>query len=77
MIDPDPRGPLRTITKVQQTRSATLVTHDCGHVCSRSQIYSHKVGALSRCLFCGPHGLEPWAVDLREKAKADSLKAGD
>jgi hypothetical protein len=48
----DIRGPLRTITAIEETAGFTLLTLDCSHVSRCNQIFHYKVGAESRCTFC-------------------------
>lgn len=55
----DPRGPMRRIVAVEPTSACTWVTFDCGHISEMNQIYTYKVGALSNCFHCGPHGTKP------------------
>jgi hypothetical protein len=59
----DPRGPLRTITKVetpihlgkdgQPYINTTLVTMDCGHTSDMNPIYTYRKGDSIRCYRCG------------------------
>ncbi len=48
----DPRGPIRTITAIEERSDATLLTLDCGHVATCNQIFHYKIGASERCTFC-------------------------
>ena len=48
----DPRGPMRTITKVERHTDRTDVTLDCGHVRQWNQIYTYTVGNRGRCFAC-------------------------
>jgi len=48
----DPRGKVRTITAVELTRGATLVTCDCGHVGKFAPHFTYKIGASIHCYSC-------------------------
>lgn len=53
----DPRGPLRTIVAVGDTRQTRhLVTFDCGHKPDLVQHFCYKVGERMNCFQCGPYG---------------------
>ena len=48
----DPRGPNRTIAKVEPTTNCTKVSLDCGHVAEANQVYTYRVGDNYRCIRC-------------------------
>lgn len=48
----DPRGPVRTITAIEERTDATLLTLDCGHVGRFNQIFHYKLGNPVRCHEC-------------------------
>jgi hypothetical protein len=49
----DPRGIMRTRTKVERTPEVTLITYDCGHVEGHAQHFHYKVGGSGFCFQCG------------------------
>lgn len=51
----DPRGIVRTITKVEEDPhgAPTLVTRDCGHVGEMASHFHYKVGSQQHCYQCG------------------------
>ncbi len=52
----DPRGPVRTITAVGNTRETShILTLNCGHVREFVPHYTYRVGDLCRCLLCVGH----------------------
>lgn len=55
---PDPRGPRRSIIKVERCPDGGLthVTLDCGHVARLNQIRSYRTGSRIHCFACGPCG---------------------
>lgn len=54
----DPRGPFRTVERVEQTPSANRTTfRECGHVSDLNpSMAPAKPGEQVRCFQCGPHG---------------------
>lgn len=52
----DPRGPHRTITGIQETPSATIITTDCGHAYGRAAHFTYTMGARIHCFRCAQEG---------------------
>jgi hypothetical protein len=52
MKNTDPRGPLRTVVKVEPTPKITRITFDCGHVGQFAQHFTYRVGSQMRCIRC-------------------------
>ncbi len=49
----DPRGPIRKIIAIDDSRTdGTLITMDCGHVGRFNQIFHYTLGADLRCFQC-------------------------
>lgn len=57
---PDPRGPTRIITAVddRSRNDITLVTLECGHVAHCANHFTYKVGKPLHCFDCGPRGMQ-------------------
>jgi hypothetical protein len=48
----DPRGQLRTITKIEESCGPTMVTTSCGHRYGRVNHFMYTLGASIRCFQC-------------------------
>lgn len=65
-MENDFRGPIRKITGVEETSSATLLTLDCGHTGSHAPHFSYSVGDDVHCFFCGPADRQMAGAGLRD-----------
>lgn len=62
----DPRGPERTIAKVDTANGKALITLDCGHIRELASHFSYRTGDRCRCFPCGK-GL-PTFAQIQAKA---------
>jgi len=52
----DPRGPIREITKIEDTFSEVKLHLNCGHISLVNPIYSYKAEKTSHCIHCLDEG---------------------
>ena len=74
----DPRGPVRAIVSVDDTRNdCTLVALDCGHTARANQIFTYRIGSDYRCMSCISASSDLWNGDeARDRGPADEPAFG-